>query len=462
MIWNTPIDWEHGLFLQPQHFQYTELNQHYIHSQFLRYVTPFFWGFTELVINEKSLKSGVFDVEKMAFFLPSGEFIEVDVNAKFLPRSFIADWPVNANSLKVYIGVKQLSKNVGNVTVVDDMEKLAGVSTRYISWNAGDELPDYYHQGAQAHLRSLYYVVKLFWESEIENTHNYSIIQAAELKRINNEIFFESSFYPSCVSIVAHKNLHELMNQILNDLVKVTSKLEQFKQPIDSYSSQIDNSNFGRLFSLRSLLRNVPFMKHLLSAKDIHPWQIYGLLQQIIGELSFYSTDVNFFEGGIGSISALPVYDHSDLSKSFNLIASMMTKLLFTIMADPDRIRRLVKEKNHYFADLGTHFIQQGRNYFLVIYAQNDQEEIAEMIKDFGKLCSYTEIENYIDFALPGAPVSRLLSAPDGVPKGANCLYYKIDHKSSMWSKVERECKVAFYVGKAPVDIIIDIVAVGG
>jgi len=98
----------------------------------------------------------------------------------------------------------------------------------------------------------------------------------------------------------------------------------------------------------------------------------------------------------------------------------------------------------------------------LVIYAQNDQDEIAEMIKDFGKLCAYSEIENYIDFALPGAPITRLLTAPEGVPKGANCLYYHVDHKSVMWSKIEMERKVAFYLGKTPVDIVIDVVAVGG
>lgn len=462
MIWKTPIDWEHGLFLQPQHFQYTELNQHYIHSQFLHYVAPYFWGFSQLEIDDKAMKSGFFDVEKMAFFLPTGEFIEVDVNAKFLPRSFISEWPANKDSMKVYIGVKQLSTTIGNVTPVEDLEKLAGISTRYISCNAGDELPDYYHQGAQAHLRSLYYVVKLFWEHEVENTHNYSILQVAKLRRINNEIHYEPDFYPSCVSIAAHQNLNGLLNQMLDDLVRIVSKLEKFKQPIDAYNSQIDNTNFGRLFSLRSLLRNVPVMEHYLRAKDIHPWQAYGLIQQMIGELSFYSTEINFFGGSSDTISAMPVYDHADLTTTFNIVASLMSKLLFNIVADPDRIRRMVKEKNHYFADLGSHFIQKGRTYFLVIYAQNDQDEIAEMIKDFGKLCSYSEIENYIDFALLGAPFSRLLSAPEGVPKGANCLYYQIDHKSSMWSKVELERKVAFYVGKAPVDIIIDIVAVGG
>lgn len=57
MIWNTPIDWEHGLFLQPQHFQYTELNQHYIHSQFLRYITPFFGDFPSWKSMTRHLKA---------------------------------------------------------------------------------------------------------------------------------------------------------------------------------------------------------------------------------------------------------------------------------------------------------------------------------------------------------------------------------------------------------------------
>lgn len=270
MVWKTAVDWEHGLFLQPQHFQCSELHQQFLLNQVMRYVTPYFWGFAELKLNHQALKNGRFEVDKMALFLPGGEYVEVDSNAVFTAL-ILKDWPANSDSMKVYVGVKDLSLSKKNVTPVNQLEDLTGVTTRYISYASGVETADFYHQESQAQLKTLQFVVKLFWEFELENTHNYTLIQIAELKRIDNEIKNNPVYIPSCVNIAAAENLFVGMRAMLENLMGVLSQLEKFKLPIDWYASHIDKANFGRLFSLRSLLRSVPVLKQYVKTGNVHP-----------------------------------------------------------------------------------------------------------------------------------------------------------------------------------------------
>ncbi|RAP35455.1 type VI secretion system-associated protein [Legionella quinlivanii] len=461
MVWKTAVDWEHGLFLQPQHFQCSELHQQFLLNQVMRYVTPYFWGFAELKLNHQALKNGRFEVDKMALFLPGGEYVEVDSNAVFLPRSFLKDWPANSDSMKVYVGVKDLSLSKKNVTPVNQLEDLTGVTTRYISYASGVETADFYHQESQAQLKTLQFVVKLFWEFELENTHNYTLIQIAELKRIDNEIKNNPVYIPSCVNIAAAENLFVGMRAMLENLMGVLSQLEKFKLPIDWYASHIDKANFGRLFSLRSLLRSVPVLKQYVKTGNVHPWHLFTLLETIACELSYFSTEVNLFSSSEQNTTILPDYNHQNLTACFAAVRTLLQKLIITIVADPGRIHRMTKEHNYYYADLGPYFIRPERRYYLVIYAENNQEEVASVVKDSSKLCAYSDIVTYIEYALPGVPITKLSAAPEGIPRGASCLYYKIDNQSSMWLKIERELKVALYMGKAPIDVVIDIVAVG-
>lgn len=460
-MWTKPIDWQHGLFLQPQHFQCTEFNRQYERSKYLNLQTPYFWGIDHLQLDDLAISNGRFDIKALSFILPTSEYVEVDVNAKFCPRSFANDWPHNRDTLKVYIGVKDLLSSQRNVTVVDDTSDLSHITTRYVSYDEGNELPDFYHHGSQVQLNSLFYVVKLFWDFELENTHNYRLIQIAELHQQDSKINLSNSFIPPCVTLEASSNLQKLVSDISRELSQVGMELEKFKFPIDWYNSQIDKANFGRLFSLRSLLRYVPLLKHYQNTESIHPWRIYSVLQQLIGELSYFSMDVNIFSEEDSYERALPEYTHNNLTQSFSVAHSLIMQLLYTISTDPGRLARLQKEKNYYMAALNPRFINSGRDYYAVVYAENNQEEVKQLIKASGKLCAYSQIEEYIEYALPGAELQLLATAPDGVPKGASCLYYKIDKSSSMWRNIEKELKVAFYVGKTPIDLIIDLVAVG-
>ncbi|HAT1773628.1 TPA: type VI secretion system baseplate subunit TssK [Legionella pneumophila] len=462
MVWKTAVDWEHGMFLKPQHFQCAELHQQFLLSRIMSSITPYFWGFSQLQLDHQAIKNGRFEVEKMALFLPTGEYIEMNTNAIFLPRSFVQVWTKQTNNLKVFIGVKKLSATKKNVTTINNKEDLSGITTRYISQLSEAEVPDWYHQGEQTQIKSLQYVVKIFWEFELENTSNYILMQIAELRKIDNDIKNNPAFMPTCVSISATENLYFNLRNHLENLITICGELEKFKIPIDWYSVQIDKVNFARLLSLRTLLRYIPVLKHYVNAEHVHPWHVFILLHEIICELSYFTTELNLFSSSQGRATSLPDYNHDDLTSCFGSTRTLIQKLIITIVADPGRIHRMIKEKNYYYADLGNYFIGPERKYYLVIYAENNQDEIAEIVQDSGKLCVYSDIDTYVEYALPGVPITKLQAVPDGVPRGGSCLYYLIDHKSELWLKVERQLKVAFYMEKAPIDVVIDIVAVGG
>ena len=71
------------------------------------------------------------------------------------------------------------------------------------------------------------------------------------------------------------------------------------------------------LLALRSLNRYASLLVHMAAARHGHPWQAYGLLRQLIGELSTFSGEISFTGEDQEGSQLLPDYDHSELGACF-------------------------------------------------------------------------------------------------------------------------------------------------
>ena len=60
----SPIFWEQGLFLQPQHFQLQQRFFQQINTKNLQLLQPYFFGFDNYTINEMQLNNGIFEISK--------------------------------------------------------------------------------------------------------------------------------------------------------------------------------------------------------------------------------------------------------------------------------------------------------------------------------------------------------------------------------------------------------------
>jgi len=214
------------------------------------------------------------------------------------------------------------------------------------------------------------------------------------------------------------------------------------------------------LLALRSLNRYIPALSHLLDAPSGHPWEVYGVLRQLIGELSTFSESVNAM-GESGGDRLLPAYDHGNLWKCFAAAQGLVSRLLDEITAGPEHVVRLVYDGTYYAAEL-TAAMFEGRNrFYLAIRTDEDPQAVAQALGAIAKLSSREQLPLLIARALPGVGMEHLPVPPSELPRRARTVYFTLDHHGDAWGFVEKGRNIALYWDSAPEDVEADLMVVG-
>ena len=106
------------------------------------------------------------------------------------------------------------------------------------------------------------------------------------------------------------------------------------------------------LLALRSLNRYVPLFFHVTEVQQVHPWAVYGMLRQLIGELSSFSERINVMGELEDGTRTLPNYDHRNLWECFSAAQALVILLLDEITAGPEYVIRLVYDGTYYAAPI--------------------------------------------------------------------------------------------------------------
>ena len=175
-----PIYWHQGLFLQPQHFQLTDLLQQALARPYLDATLPFAWGVREIDIQTSALSRGTGHINSFAAIFQDGTYVQFPGNAVIRPRSFEKDWTYRDRPLTIYAGLHRFQENASNVTVVSDLEAEGG-NTRFVTLADPEEVRDLYGEGPDALVKSLYFNIRLFWDSEIQHLDHYNLIPIAQV-----------------------------------------------------------------------------------------------------------------------------------------------------------------------------------------------------------------------------------------------------------------------------------------
>ena len=119
-MYNSPPFWEHGVFLQPQHFQLSHVQQLRRLAQGMALMNPWLWGVRRVAVNEDALANDIFEVVSLELLLPSGAWVVVPDNAALAPRAFRDAWTNPESPLTISLGLAPLREQGGNVARVDD------------------------------------------------------------------------------------------------------------------------------------------------------------------------------------------------------------------------------------------------------------------------------------------------------------------------------------------------------
>jgi len=189
-----PLFWYQGLFLQPQHFQQTDLYFHSLLSPFNTFQKPFFWGVCRMNIQDVSLKNRTFELTEGEFILPDGTWIDYPGNAVVQPRSLDKGLLESDKPITVFLGVRKWSFSEENVAVIESDNEVGSVTKRFICGVDAEEAYDLHQGGPAAHVRLMTYVVKIFWDTEIQELGDYHLLPVAKLEMMDGEVQLSQRF----------------------------------------------------------------------------------------------------------------------------------------------------------------------------------------------------------------------------------------------------------------------------
>ena len=136
------VYWHQGMFLQPQHFQQADRHQQYQLGLMHKAGQPHLWGVGEITLNKTAINNRLIEVESATLIFPDATCVEAPSNAVISPRSFDASLVTGEKPFKIYLGLRKLSPQQANVTLIDNTTAAATVNTRFVSLTNPQEVTD--------------------------------------------------------------------------------------------------------------------------------------------------------------------------------------------------------------------------------------------------------------------------------------------------------------------------------
>src|SRR5262249_35939109 len=144
-----------------------------------------------------------------------------------------------------------------------------------------------------------------------------------------------------------------MIREIGDQLQSRSRQLEEHKSQRGIHTAEFGSRDMVYLLALRTINRYLPSYLHYGSVPEMHPWHMYGILKQIVGDLSCFSEKINVLgEDADDPARSLPAYDHLHLWRLFAAAQSLILRMLDTITVGPDYIVKLEWKENMYTADL--------------------------------------------------------------------------------------------------------------
>ncbi|MCK5310987.1 MAG: type VI secretion system baseplate subunit TssK [Desulfobacteraceae bacterium] len=455
-----PILWHQGLFLQPQHFQQNDNFLKSLVTPHNKYHTPYFWGCNKIAVQESSLTQRVVEIDKCELIFQDGTWVQYPGNAFIQSRSFedISFDVERDKPLTVYLGMKKWDNYDKNVSSIEETDSLDSVGTRCVSYVEPESIKDVHEGGDPANVRKMNYILKIFWDIEIDKFNDYLFIPIFQLELDEEKISISKQFVAPVFVLSGSDALMQILKDLRENMISRCRVFESYKLSQGFQSSDFDAHFIPHLLVLNALNRSLPVLNHMIENADIHPQEVYKQLRQIVGDLSTFSDRINALGQLSDGTPLLPEYSHEHLFYCFNETQLLIGELLKGISVAGESVFSMIREADYFSVKIPAEEFRDSYMYFLVLKSTGESEKIINDLHNLVKIGPKDSISSMISRALPGVPVRHRLVPPPGMPKRAGLHYFRIDSKHHLWEEIKRAGDISLFWDNAPEDASIEIV----
>ncbi|MFH1984861.1 MAG: type VI secretion system baseplate subunit TssK [Pseudomonadota bacterium] len=454
-----PLFWHQGLFLQPQHFQQLDLYFQGLLSPLASAPTPFFWGVNRLEIQAAALQQRVFEIQKTEIIFPDFTWTAVPGNAVVSSRSF-ADVAFTEmdKPFRVFLGLRKWNASGGNVTDATPPNDFFSLGTRYLCPPDPENTTDLHADGPAASVRFMNHVLKIFWETESEGLGDYWLIPIAQLVLDGTDVRLSREFIPPVFTIGGSIDLLNMIKGMTEQITGRGRALESYKLSRDVQPSGTESSYLRYQMALMVLNRYIPLLHHMVTTPVSHPWTVYGVLRQLVGELSAFTDRIDALGRLMDGSALLPAYDHHGLSGCFKDAGTLIGELLSAIIVGGENVVHLSREGSQFVGHIPVDVLTERNMFCLVIKTTAPPDPVVNALQHIAKVGSSEEMPTLLSRALPGVPLDHRPTPPPGIPKRPDSLFFMMDRGHPQWQEIKRTGNICLNWDDAPEDATAQIV----
>lgn len=466
-----PVYWHEGLFLRPQHFQQHDLFAQTYSYQQTTALQPHAWGIRRLSFVQSALNNQTLEIDRCEAVFADGSLIRFPGNARLPRRSLEGLWDPSGRPMSIYLGLRSIAAGKNNVgsgatPALDADERKASdrlAATRFAVGSSATMTHDLFIEDKQDEIFFLDYNLEVFVDDEAGKAVDFQLIKVAELQRLGAEVKLLPQYIPPLLHVNASAVLSILLREVKEQVTARGRELALYKQDRGLENVAMGSRDMIYLLALLTLNRYIPLLHHWIDDGSTHPWQFYGLLRQLAGELSTFSAVHDVF-GVMGSDKSdeLPPYQHDNLGACFGAAVTLIVRLLDELTAGPDFQAGLLFDGTYFGAEIGERALQGANQYYLRIRSAEAPDSVINELQSTAKISSRENLPILIARALPGVTAVYDDSPPSQLPRTSDSIYFRLDHQSNAWDAIRNGANVAIYFDAIPAEANIELMVLYG
>ncbi|HDX4050548.1 TPA: type VI secretion system baseplate subunit TssK [Enterobacter soli] len=436
------VMWREGTLMRPHHLQQQQRYNDYVNNLRFRAIHDLSWGFTELSINNELLAQGKIMLDSASGTLPDGTVFSLpDQDA--LPDPLHPDSFPDEESRNVYLALPVASDVRGEVSYGQQIG-------RYRLNDA--DVRDLHSENGDARALTLGQLTPRIM-SGADDMSAYVTLPLCRIKdrRADGSLMLDDRFIPSCQNIHVSARLREFLREVQE---AVGGRASDLANRIGS-PAQSGIADVAEFMMLQLLNRNQTRFTHRARRPQLHPEEFYLDLAGLLGELMTFTEP-----------SRLPcplnVYDHRNLTDTFNTLLPEVKRALHTVLSPRAVNLPLHLRDGIWQADVHDPVLLQSATFVLAVAAKMETLQLQRQFIQQSKISSPEKIRNMVSVQIPGIPLHTLMVAPRQLPYHAGFSYFELDKSGTAWADVAATGAVALHVSGSFPDLNMQLWAIRG
>jgi len=414
MNFSNPIYWRQGIFLQPQHFQYSDQYHATSYARLFGFSRSQSYGVSALHISQERLSAGFLSCTVFQAVMPEGIWVDIKQNTHLIDRDIRPLLKVNG-TYRIAFALPPITPGLPAVTT-------AAHDGRFEAPANSEVLPDLYNDSPDLAIDRLWFRGQYLIGKEIELAKDMSLLTIGYLVVENNTASLNPKYSPPCLQIDGYEVLKHKVQDLVDALLARLARLEKISHPWRISSDSVDTGFLRDRMVQADLAQAITELQYRTSL-NVEPAVLYETALVLAARLCS--------SGGL-SFPDMPAWESEDPCRSFNRIQDILIGLLEQLRSGPDSTA-VFHHRGGWLEAQIPNAARVGQHFAYLILQEVSEVELLQSGPP--KLAPLSHIETIVSRALPGVTVERLNRIPYGLGEGAGAFVWAIDNKDPLWQE---------------------------